>query len=422
MDRGASGEEPISMAAIIQQMDAADRGTEEPGVRAPRRGEIVEGTVTSIDRDGILIDVGAKFEGTVVESEVLGLINGTAPPKAGDTVLAYVISPSDREGRVVLSLVQGMEERAWRQLEQMFNAGTVFDSIVTEANKGGLIVDALGLRGFVPMSQISSVRHDGTSEEEVIARLQSMLGKSLPLKVVEINRRRGRLILSERIATQEQRGRRKDDLIAELVEGEIRPGRVTSLTDFGAFVDIGGADGLVHLSELSWTRVARAADVVSVGDEVQVLILGVDRDKKKIALSLRRTKPEPWAQMAQKYQPGDIVEGTITKLAAFGAFAQIDDGIEGLIHISELSDSHVTNPRQVIQEGEHRRMRILRVEPERRRLGLSLRSVPAIQVPKSEPESETDPEPDYMDYSPRSGGTTIGEAAFGSWKPNEDER
>ena len=415
MDRGASGEDPISMAAIIQQMDAADRGTEEPGVRAPRRGEIVEGTVTSIDRDGILIDVGVKFEGTVVESEIPGLLNGTTPPKIGDAVLAYVISPSDREGRVVLSLVQGMEERAWRQLEQMFNAGTMFESVVTEANKGGLIVDALGLRGFVPMSQISSVRHDGTSEEEVIARLQGMLGKGLPLKVVEINRRRGRLILSERIATQEQRGRRKDDLIAELVEGEVRPGRVTSLTDFGAFVDIGGADGLVHLSELSWTRVARAADVVSVGDEVEVMILGVDRERKKIALSLRRTKPEPWAQMAEKYQAGDIVEGTITKLAAFGAFAQIDDGIEGLIHISELSDTHVSDPRQIIQEGEHRRMRILRVEPERRRLGLSLRSVPTL----AEPEAEL--EPDYMDYSPQSGGNTIGEAAFGQWKPDEDE-
>ncbi len=413
MDReqGSSSDETLSMASIIQQMDAAEAQPDESGFRQPRRGEVVEGTIASVDRDGILIDIGAKSEGAVPIHEVAELLNEPNPPRVGDEVLAYVLSPGDREGRIVLSLRQGRVERAWRQLEQLYASGEILEAPVTEANKGGVIVDAQGLRGFVPISQLSGVRHDGAGEEDVAQRLQALVGQRLPLKVVEINRRRNRLILSERLAAQERRGRRKDELINELREGEIRHGRVTSVTDFGAFVDVGGADGLVHLSELSWTRVGRPSDVVHVGDEVDVMVLGVDRERKKIALSLRRTQPEPWALAATKFHPGDIVEGTITRITTFGAFARIEDGIEGLIHVSELGDSHVANPRQVVQEGERHRMRILRVEPERRRLGLSLRGV-------DQPDDQAFGSYSFgHDY----GAPTIGQA-LGGWEEQADER
>jgi small subunit ribosomal protein S1 len=391
VERGQDSEENLSMASIVEQMDA-ERTAEEPGRRVPRRGEIVEGTIASIDRDGILIDVGGKSDGTVPVHEIAELMQSENPPKVGDQVLAYVLASGDREGRMLLSLRQGEVERAWRSLEQLFNSGQVIEAKVTESNKGGVIVDALGLRGFVPISQLSGVRHEGSNEDQTTERLAGLVGESLPLKVVEINRRRNRLILSERLARQEQRGRRKDELIAELQEGEVRRGRVTSVTDFGAFVDIGGADGLVHLSELSWTRVGRPSDVLQVGDEIDVMVIGVDRERKKIALSLRRTQPEPWA-------------------AAFGAFARIEDGIEGLIHISELGEGHIANPRQVVQEGDRHRMRVLRVEPDRRRLGLSLRHV-------DQPEEEQTGTYSYGgDYD----RPTIGHA-IGNWPEQADEQ
>jgi small subunit ribosomal protein S1 len=417
VERGQDSEENLSMASIVEQMDA-ERTAEEPGRRVPRRGEIVEGTIASIDRDGILIDVGGKSDGTVPVHEIAELMQSENPPKVGDQVLAYVLASGDREGRMLLSLRQGEVERAWRSLEQLFNSGQVIEAKVTESNKGGVIVDALGLRGFVPISQLSGVRHDATNEEQTVERLAAIVGQSLPLKVVEINRRRNRLILSERLASQERRGQRKDELIAELQEGEIRRGRVTSVTDFGAFVDIGGADGLVHLSELSWTRVGRPSDVLNVGDEIDVMVISVDRERKKIGLSLRRTQPEPWAAAAGKYQPGDIVEGTITRIAAFGAFARIEDGIEGLIHISELGEGHIANPRQAVQEGERHRMRVLRVEPDRRRLGLSLRHVDHPEQPEEQP---ADPYSagNYSSGSYSYGGDysrpTIGDA-FGNWQ------
>jgi small subunit ribosomal protein S1 len=413
IDQGQDSEENLSMASIVQQMDA-ERTTEDSGRRIPRRGEIVEGTIASIDRDGILIDVGGKSDGNVPVNEIAELMASEDPPKVGDQVLAYVLASGDREGRMLLSLRQGQVERAWRQLEQLFNSGQLIEAKVTESNRGGVIVDAQGLRGFVPISQLSGVRYEGSNEEQTTERLAGMVGQVLPLKVVEINRRRNRLILSERLASQERRGRRKDELIAELQEGEVRRGRVTSVTDFGAFVDIGGADGLVHLSELSWTRVGRPSDVLNVGDEIDVMVIGVDRERKKIALSLRRTQPEPWAAAAGRFHPGDIVEGTITRIAAFGAFARIEDGIEGLIHISELGEGHIANPRQIVQEGERHRMRVLRVEPDRRRLGLSLRHVDFPQEPE-EPSTGT------YSYGGDWSRPTIGDA-FGNWQDQADDQ
>jgi small subunit ribosomal protein S1 len=405
----------MSMATLMAEMDAEEQRGER---RGPQRGEIVDGTITSIDRDGILIDVGTKAEGEVPATEVAELMASPEPPKVGDQVLAYVLRPQGFEGRPLLSLKRGEVERAWRWLENQARAGAIVEAPVVEANRGGLVVDVKGARGFVPMSQIASVRLSGANEEETQQRLQEMVGRTVTLKVVEINARRGRLIMSERQAQSELRHSRKEELINQLQEGEIRRGRVTSLTDFGAFVDIGGADGLVHLSELSWTRVGRASDVVQVGDEVDVMVLGVDRERKKIGLSLRRTQPEPWAAAAEKYRPGDIVEGTITRLATFGAFARLEDGVEGLIHISELSDMRINNPRQVVAENEQRRMRVLRVEPERRRLALSLKNVPLLDDYGQPVEEEPDWSRGYSTGS--SDRPTIGDA-LGHWAQMTEE-
>jgi small subunit ribosomal protein S1 len=235
-----------------------------------------------------------------------------------------------------------------------------------------LIVSVDGVRGFVPLSQIVELRRGGT-EDEVEEKLRSMRGQTLFLKVIEMNRRRNRLILSERAASQERRARQKDRLLAELQPGEIRHGRVSSLTDFGAFVDLGGADGLIHLSELSWGQVQHPSHVLKVGQEVDVRVVGVDRENKKIALSLKQVEENPWTRIEQKYHVGDTVPARITKLAQFGAFAELEPGVEGLVHISELSEERITHPKQVVREGEDVQLRIIKIDPQRHRLGLSLR-------------------------------------------------
>ena len=337
-----------------------------------QRGDVVEGTVVSVDRDGILVDVGTKSEGIIPGHEAQQLID-RGEVHVGDEVLVYVVQPEDQDGHVVLSLNRARSERGWRTAQKQYDEGEIFEAEVVDHNKGGLIVNADGIRGFVPLSQVAGVRLEGSTEDEIREKLAAMVGQKVFVKVLEINRRRNRLILSERQAVQERRGLRKEQLIQELHEGEVRHGRVSSLCDFGAFIDLGGADGLVHLSELAWRQVNHPSEVLKVGQEVDVYVLGVDRDKKKIALSLRRLQPEPWTTVSDRYHPGDLVQGTITKLATFGAFARVEDGIEGLIHISELGEGHIAHPRNVVKEGDVVTLRVLRVDPARRRLGLSLK-------------------------------------------------
>ena len=345
----------------------------EQSMRQWRRNDVVEGVVVSTDRDEFLVDIGAKSEAVVPINEVPSGL-GAEVPNVGDTVLAVVLSGEDQEGRVVLSLTRARAERGWRNLQQKFEAGETVEGDVVEHNKGGLVVNVEGVRGFVPLSQIAELRRGGP-EDSVEARLEAMKGRTLLLKVIEMNRRRNRLILSERAALQERRAREKDRLLSELQPGETRNGVVSSICDFGAFVDLGGADGLVHLSELSWGQVAHPSQVVKVGDKVDVYVVGVDRDNKKIALSLKRLQGEPWSRVNDKYQVGQVVNGKITKLAAFGAFAEIEPGVEGLIHISELSEDRITHPKQVVREGDDLPLKIIRIEPSRHRLGLSLRQV-----------------------------------------------
>ena len=343
----------------------------EQAYRRLRRGDVVEGVVVRADRDELLVDIGGKSEAVVPLSEI-PQTRDAEMPRLGDTVLASVVSGEDREGRAVLSLTRAQSERGWRKLQTLFETGETVEGQVVEHNKGGLVVNVESARGFVPLSQIADFRRGGP-DESVEDRLEAMRGRTLLLKIIEINRRRNRLILSERAAQQERRARDKERLLTELEPGETRSGVVSSICDFGAFVDLGGADGLVHLSELSWGQVSHPSQVVKVGDRVEVFVVGVDRETKKIALSLKRLQGEPWARISEKYELGQIVTGRITKLAAFGAFAEIEPGIEGLIHISELSEDRITHPKQVVREGDVVQLKVIRIEAARHRLGLSLR-------------------------------------------------
>jgi len=344
-------------------------------------GDVMDGVIMRIDRDEILVDIGSKSEGIVPAREFSNLTSEEKQDLAiGGTVLVFVVQPENQEGQAVVSIDRARQEKSWRKLQEIYEANDVIEAEVTNYNKGGLLVNLDGVRGFVPASQVSEIRGgDDASKQADMARL---IGTSLPLKVIEINRHRNRLILSERQAVQERRDVMKEKLIEELKEGEVRKGRVSSICDFGAFVDIGGADGLVHLSELSWSRVRHPSEILKVGQEIDVYVLGINSQEKKIALSIKRTQAEPWSQVAAKYEVGQLVRGTVTQLANFGAFARIEDGIEGLIHVSELTDERITHPKRVVKEGDDLLLRIIRIDPQRRRMGLSLRR--ALDTPDTE--------------------------------------
>lgn len=384
---GVEATEGPNMSSLMADMEA--------DYRSPHRGDVVEGTVVRIDKDGIMVDIGTKSEGVIPSHELQGPgTRGEEQPKVGDEVLVYVLQSENQDGHVVLSLRRARSEHGWRTAQKQFDEGKTIEAEVIDYNRGGLIVNIDGVRGFVPMSQVVGLRHDSTAEGDSEAKMATMVGRRMPLKILEINRRRNRLILSERSAVQELRGQRKEQLLAELQEGQVRHGRVSSLCDFGAFIDLGGADGLVHLSELSWGQISHPSEVVKVGDELDVYVLGVDREKKKIALSLRRGQGEPWSKVAEKYRVGDLVTGKITKLAQFGAFARIEDGVEGLIHVSELGEGRIQHPKNVVKEGDVLTLRVIRIDPARRRLGLSLKQAEQEQhVPQGEaPAGETSPQ------------------------------
>jgi small subunit ribosomal protein S1 len=337
-------------------------------------GDTVDGVIMHVDRDEILVDIGSKSEGIVPGKEMQSLLpEEKSALNVGDEVLVFVVQAEDKEGRAVLSLDKARQEKSWRRLQQQFEASEVLQAKVINYNKGGVLVNLDGVRGFVPASQVTGISRGPDAQKQ--SDMAKMVGSSLTLKIIEINRARNRLILSERQAVQEVREARKDDILATLSEGDVREGTVTSITDFGAFVDIGGADGLVHLSELSWSRVKHPAEILKVGDKVRVYVLNIDNDRKRIALSIKRTQDEPWQTISGRYELGQLVEATITQLASFGAFARLEDGVEGLIHVSEMGDGRIQHPREIVKEGDTVPVRIIRIDPARKRIGLSMRRV-----------------------------------------------
>jgi small subunit ribosomal protein S1 len=373
----ATGDSELDAASLMEQF------LNDPShdYKSLKYGDVMDGVIMHLDREEILVDIGSKSEGIVPSREYSSLTpEERSALSVGDTILVFVVQPENQEGHAVVSIDRARQEKSWRRLQELHEANEVIEAEVTNCNKGGLLVNLDGVRGFVPASQVTEIR--GGDEASKQADMARLIGSTLPLKVIEINRHRNRLILSERQAVQERRDVMKERLIEELSEGEVRKGRVSSICDFGAFVDIGGADGLVHLSELSWSRVRHPSEVLRVGQEVDVYVLGINAQEKKIALSIKRTQAEPWSRVAAAYEVGQLVRGTVTQLANFGAFARIEDGIEGLIHVSELVDDRVTHPKQIVSEGDELLLRIIRIDPQRRRMGLSLRR--ALDTPDSE--------------------------------------
>ena len=348
---------------------------EEYDYKRPKRGDIRYAEVLRIDKDEIIVDIGGKTEGVVpsVDLERMGE-EAVSQIEVGDKVPVYVLRPESADGDVIVSLNMARTMEDWRRAEKLYESGDVFDGTIAGHNKGGLLVYFGQIRGFVPASQLSGLSRR-SSHEERMQTLSKMEGQELLLKVIEVDRQRRRLIFSERAASREYRDKRKTELLDDLQEGDIRTGTVRNLCDFGAFVDLGGADGLIHISELSWRRVRHARDVLRAGQEVEVYVLRIDREKKRIGLSLKRLQPDPWQVVQEKYQVGQIVKGVVTNIVDFGAFARIEDGIEGLIHVSELSDGDFA-PQDLVREGEQLYVKILSIDSDRQRMGLSLKQGP----------------------------------------------
>jgi small subunit ribosomal protein S1 len=346
----------------------------------PKQGEIRTGVIASITDGEILVSIGTKSEGVISGKEKDQIPSETLQSlQIGQEIPVYVLNPEDQNGNLVLSYMRAREEQDWLDVEELLRSGKVFDGKIIGYNKGGLIVPIGTLRGFVPASQVSVMRRPDANADTVDARWSKMVGEPISVTVIEVDRLRHRLILSERSALQETRETIKDRLLDELKEGDIRNGRVTSLADFGAFVNIDGADGLVHLSEISWDRIDHPSEVLKVGQEVKVKIIAIDQDRKRIGLSIRQLQSDPWVVKASSLREGQLVEGTITHLTKFGAFARLSDDMEGLIHISELSEQRINHPKEVVKEGDVVTLRVIKIDAERRRIGLSLRKVDSAQ-------------------------------------------
>ena len=363
--------EPSTMAELLAEQDS--------DIRSFKHGDVVEGTVVRIDKDEILVDIGAKSEGVVSNRELYGRNAETAPQLAiGDVVLVYVLQPESPEGHVVLSLRRAGLERKWRSMQEQFEAGLIIEAPVIDHNKGGLIVDC-GIRGFVPISQIVDFPRRPQNEQprdaaqEIAEKLQPYVGRRLRLKILEVNRKANRLILSEKVALYEERREKRDELFSSLQVGQKVKGNVRSIAPFGVFVDLGGIDGLVHKSELSWNKVNNPEAGYKVGDEVEAEVIDINHERGRISLSIRRLQPDPWHSTVADFRVGDVIEGTVTKLVNFGAFVRVRDGLEGLIHISELSHQRVAHPGDVVREGQVLKLKIISLDSERHRLGLSLK-------------------------------------------------
>jgi small subunit ribosomal protein S1 len=402
----AVADEPMTMAELLDQPDNE--------VKSLKHGDVVEGKVVRIDPDEILVDFGGKSEGVVSNRELMsrrGPRDGDeARPElsVGDDVLVYVLQPESPEGHAVLSLRRAGLERKWRAMQERFDAGEIVEARVIDHNKGGLIVD-LGVRGFVPISQIVDFPRRPRDEQprdaaqEIAEKLQPFVGRTLRLKILEVNRKANRLILSEKVALYEERREKRDELFSSLETGQRVTGVVRSIAPFGVFVDLGGIDGLVHKSELSWNKVNNPETAHQIGEEVEAEVIDINHERGRISLSIRRLQPDPWQESVAKYKIGDVIDGTVTKLVNFGAFVRVEEGLEGLIHISELSHQRVAHPGDVVQEGQQVKLRIISLDSERHRLGLSLKQAEDRLAPpprEERPRRDRPQRRDRFDYRP----------------------
>ncbi len=343
----------------------------------PQRGEVREGVIMKIEPSGILVSIGTKREGVIPQQDIRQMGDDAAADlKVGQPVQVYVQDPENRDGDLVLSISMVQVARDWEEAGRLHEEGGIVQGQVIGYNKGGLLIQFNRIRGFVPASQVAQL-HGRTAAEERQQALQRMVSQTIPLKVIEVDRDRNRLVLSERSATQEWRKAQKHRLLTELQPGDILSGRVNQLTNFGAFIDLGGADGLAHISELSWQRVNHPREVLSPGQEVKVMVVEIDAERERIGLSIRRLQTNPWESIDQRYALGQMVSGPVTNVAPFGAFVQIEEAVEGLIHASELDSDPQTQPRDMLQPGQVITAKIISLDKQRQRMGLSLKRMSA---------------------------------------------
>jgi small subunit ribosomal protein S1 len=330
-------------------------------------GQVVHGTVVRVDKDEVLVDIGYKSEGVIPTAElsIRRSVNPADEVAVGEEIDALVLTKEDAEGRLILSKKRARFELAWKRIEAAAESGEPVDGRVIEVVKGGLILD-LGVRGFLPASLVDIRR---------VQDLDEFLGQELRCKVIELNRSRNNVVLSRRAVLEEERKDQRQRILDKLNPGDVVEGQISNIVDFGAFVDLDGMDGLIHISELSWSHVNHPSEVLEIGQTVNVKVLDIDRERQRISLGLKQTQADPWQQVLEAYKEGDVVDGKVTKVVTFGAFVEILPGVEGLVHISELAQHHVENPREVVSQGQDVKVLILEVDAERRRLSLSMKRV-----------------------------------------------
>jgi len=388
----------------------------EETIKSFEEGDIVAGKVVQVDKDEVLLDIGYKSEG-VIPARELTIKHDIDPRQVvnlGDEIEALVTQKEDKEGRLILSKKKAQYERAWGQIEKVMTDDGVVNGTVIEVVKGGLIVD-IGLRGFLPASLVDLRR---------VRDLHPFVGKKIEAKIIELDRNRNNVVLSRRKYLEEAQSEGRKKFLEELQRGEVRKGTVSSIVNFGAFVDLGGVDGLVHVSELSWRHVEHPSEVVQVGQEVEVEVLDVDLERERISLSLKKTQEDPWRQFARLHQPGEIIEGQVTKLVPFGAFVRVADGVEGLVHISELADRHVDTAEQVVTVGENTKVKIIEVDSERRRISLSIKQAGVEGPPIPEEIELVSEEQEEAEVKEEAPGPDVLEAAMApeveTAKPEEE--
>jgi len=371
MGNNSEDTEITNMAELLEQ--------EGLGLDLPKAGEIKTGTIASISPGQIMVGIGAKSEG-IIRGQEFELIppDVFASLEVGQELPVFVVVPEDHHGNLILSYVRALEAESWEKTQSLMKEKETFTGTIEGFNRGGLLVNFNELHGFIPSSQLSFSRRAEMTGDTPETRYENLIGQEIKLQVIEVDQERRRLIFSERAAVHESRDSIRDKVIEKITIGEVLTGRITSLADFGAFVNISGADGLVHLSEISWDRIRHPGDELKVGQEVQVKIISIDKEKRHIGLSIRRLKEDPWQEQIKELRVGQLVEANITRLTKFGAFARLTNEIEGLIHISEISDEHIAHPKEVLHEGDDVTLRIIKIEEDSHRIGLSLRRVESL--------------------------------------------
>ena len=394
-------EEPISMEQALQMADDGQEVDYAKAVKSLREHDVVDGVVVHIDSDGVLVDVGTKSEGTIKPSE-LSRDPGVNPEdvvSVGDVIKVYVVQTDTQDGGPILSKKRADFETAWERVEKANGTGEVLKAMVTDRVKGGLVVD-LGIRGFVPASHVGSGK---------IKNLERFVGQSMPFKVIEVDRERRKVVLSNRLAVQEEREGLRKTTLATLAEGQIRDGVVRRLTDYGAFVDLGGVDGLLHISEMSWTRIKHPSESVKAGQKIQVMVLKLNLGQGRVSLGLRQILPDPWQEIRRIHTVGTVITGTVTRIVPFGAFVQVEGGVEGIIPNSELAPRRVNKPEDVVSVGQEVEVKLIDLRPDERRMTLSLRQ---LQVQKEKQRDQAE----FRNYaqSRSEGKTTIADLIGGN--------